>query len=160
MQESSTLLSACLGQPPPTSGRVPGCLGPCLGAFGAGSAAKRAGQGDRGSLGWTDPCWRGNLASQMSPHSQTSERGRQERAAHSKVPINHKIFFSWMGERSSTSLWCLNLPQLSHRHCLSKYLQTKVCFIREPSLDSYLRSHAALKAAFLSDRKNKQASAF
>lgn len=94
MQESSIRLSACLGRPLPTSARAQGCLWPCLGAFDAGSDANWAGQDDRGSLGWTDPCWRRIHATQMSPHPQTSVGGTGKSRT--------------LKEASETSEYCLN----------------------------------------------------
>lgn len=157
MQESSTLLSACLGQPLPASGRVPGCLGPCLGAFDAGSAAERAGQGDRGSLGWTDPCWRGNLASQMSPHPRTSEGGDRTEQHTQKI----SFFFFWMGERSSTSLWCSNLPQLSHTDTVWASISRQTCVLLENQVWTLISAvMLRWKQPSSAIEKNKQAIAF
>lgn len=101
MRESSIPLSACLGRPLPTSTRAQGCPGPCLGAFDAGSDANRAGQDDRGSLGWTDPCWRRTHATQMSPHPQTSVGGTGKSRTLTEASETSEYFLKSLGISSA-----------------------------------------------------------
>lgn len=85
-------------------------------------------------------------------------RGRQDRAAHSKDSF---FFFFWMGERSSTSPWCSNLPQLSHTDTVWASISRQTCVLLENQVWTLISAvMLRWKQPSSAIEKNKQASAF